>query len=188
MNKLSKTSIVSFYSSIFLVSIIFFKLISIYFGNNPINNSYSAKSQYVSVFPQGWAFFTKSSKEPQLYVFDCNSKQPKLINLRNFSAEYYFGISRKNRILNIEIGNVFQQMEKDANRIVFKTANITYIPKEIIKRKINYNKVFVKKGSTPNFNGKYLFVTQIMLPWNILKRKPDYPSLYTVYPIEIYQK
>lgn len=189
MNKLSKLSILSFYGSIILVVIIFFKLISVYFGNSPINSSHSSKSQYVSIFPQGWAFFTKSSKEPQLYIFDCNSKQPDLKNLRSFTTDYYFGVSRKNRILNIEISNVFQQMEKDSvNRIVFKTADVNYIPKEIKKRNIIYKKVFVKKGTTPNLNGKYLFITQIMLPWSIVSRKPDYPSLFTVYPIEICQK
>ncbi|MBF4472904.1 SdpA family antimicrobial peptide system protein [Flavobacterium sp. HJJ] len=189
MNKASKLSILSFYSSIFLVLIIFFKFISVYAGNNAIHNSHSDTSKFVSVFPQGWAFFTASSKGPLFYVFDCNSKYPKLKNLRSFSKEYYFGISRKNRVLNIEINNMFQQIEKDSiNGIVIKTSDINNISHAMMKQKFIFNKIFLKKENAPNFKGKYFFVTQTLLPWSILRRKSDYPSLYNVFPIEICQK
>lgn len=189
MNKVSKLSVLSFYGSIFIVLFIFFKLVSVYFGNSPLNSSHSAKSKFVSAFPQGWAFFTKTSKEPQFYIFDYNSKDVELKNLRSFSKEYYFGLSRKNRILNIEINNIFQQIVKDSvNKIIIKTSDVNNISNEIKKQKITFKRIYIKRRNIPNFKGKYLFVSQTMLPWSVLSRKSDYPSLYIVFPIEICQK
>jgi antimicrobial peptide system SdpA family protein len=184
--KTSKLSLFTFYSSILIVILVFFKLTSIYFGNNPLNHNHEAKSQLTSIFPQGWAFFTKSSKEAQFHIFDCNSLTPKLKNLRSFSFEYYFGASRKNRIINIEINNIFQKIAKDSvTGIIIKTSTASSIPKEIKKENINFQKITIKKSIAPNFKGRYLFVSQTILPWNILKRKSDYPSSFIVYPIEI---
>ncbi|WP_343615505.1 SdpA family antimicrobial peptide system protein [Flavobacterium sp.] len=161
---------------------------SIHFGNNPLNNNHKTKSQLTSLFPKGWAFFTKSSREPQFYIFDCNFSNPKLKNLRNFSSEYYFGMSRKSRILNIEINTIFQKIIEDSiKKTIVKTSEINLVPKEL-RGKIHYQKIMINKDIIPSFKGKYLFVSQTMLPWNILKRKSDYPSSFTVYPIEIYQK
>jgi antimicrobial peptide system SdpA family protein len=189
MNKISKLSIFSFYFSILIVALVFFKITAIYFGNNPLNNRYISKSQLTSVFPQGWAFFTKSSRESQLYIFDCNSLEPKLKNLRSFTNDYYFGISRKNRVLNIEMNTVFQKIIIDSVKPIYiKSTNIYSVNQQIISKSIHYKKIIIKKGSAPNFKGKYLFVSQIMLPWNIIKRKPDYPSSFIVYPIEITEK
>lgn len=189
MNKISKLSFFSFSLSILIVVLAFFKVTAIYFGNNPLNNQYTAKSQLTSVFPQGWAFFTKSSRESQLHIFDCNSLEPKLKNLKSFTSEYYFGISRKNRVLNIEMNTIFQKIVTDSVKPIYiKSTNIYSVNEHIKKKRIHYKKIIIKKGSAPNFKGKYLFVTQIMLPWNIIKRKHDYPSSFIVYPIEITEK
>ncbi|MDP5197983.1 SdpA family antimicrobial peptide system protein [Flavobacterium sp. DG2-3] len=186
---MSKLSFFSFFLAILIVLLIFFKITAIYFGNNPLNKQYTSKSQLTSMFPQGWAFFTKSSRESQLHIFDCNSLEPKLKNLKSFTSEYYFGISRKNRVLNIEMNTIFQKIVTDSVKPLYiKSTNIYSVNEEIKRKKIHYKKIILKKGSAPNFKGKYLFVSQIMLPWNIIKRKTDYPSSFIVYPIEITEK
>jgi antimicrobial peptide system SdpA family protein len=188
MNKTSKPSLIAFYSSVSIVLVIFFTILSIYFGNNPLNNSYTAKSKFISAFPQGWAFFTKSAKEPEFYIFECFNGKIEMKNLRNFSNDYYYGLSRHNRILAIEASTILNKIKSDSITGYRLTAKIA----ENITEKINldtlkFNKISVFKKNVPDFKGKYLFVSKHALPWSLLNQKPDYPSSFIVYAINIHQ-
>ena len=75
----------SFYVFIFTICInllIIFKLMSVYFGNNPLNNSPRQSISYVSIFPEGWAFFTKSAKEPRIHIYNCNNNKIEYVDIR----------------------------------------------------------------------------------------------------------
>ena len=188
MNKILKSSLIAFYISISIVILIFFTVLSVYFGNNPLNNSYTTKSKFISVFPQGWAFFTKSAKEPEFYIFECDKGKIKMKNLKNFSKDYYYGISRHNRILMIEANTILNKIKYDS----ITGYRLTTIKADNIVKKINldtlkFNSVNVFKENVPDFKGKYLFVIKQQLPWALLNKKPNYPSSFIVYAINIHQ-
>ncbi len=185
----SKISLVSFFAGVCFNVFIFFLLLSVYFGANPLNHSRALHVNFVSIFPQGWAFFTKSSKDPQLYLFSYNKGKFRPINLRNFSAEYDFGLSRHNRILNVEIHHIFRKIKEDSIQgYEIKAISPDKIPEVILKnKKVKYENIAIKKELTPDLNGKYLLALQFQLPWALLHRKSDYPLHYNVYPIEMIQ-
>lgn len=187
-----RISIVS--KSIFIIAliinaIIFFRLISVYFGNNPLNNSQLSYTNYISFFPEGWAFFTKSPKEPRLYIYDCNKKNIENLNLRNFSKDYYFGISRHNRILNIEVENIMSNVQKDSIKsFSLNSTNERNISKILNLNSIAFSNIKIDKNQNSHFIGKYIIAVQYLLPWSLLHRQPDYPSKYIIYPINIIPK
>lgn len=166
-------------------SIVFF-IISIYFGNNPLNNSLTSKIKIISVLPQGWAFFTKKSTEPRLYIYKVERNNLSEINLRNFSSEYYFGMSRDNRILNLQIVNVFKKVNTDSSiHYEFNSINTKELTEAVQVDTLNFNQVLIKSEIAPNIKGKYLLIVQLMLPWPLLHYQPEYPSKFIIYPINV---
>lgn len=188
MKQISKTSIIAFFLGIFFVSTLFFKLISVYFGNNPLNNSQTSMTNYVSIFPEGWAFFTRSSKEPRLHIYTCESNMIKSVNLRNFSSDYYFGISRHNRVLNIEVNDIMKKIQLDSINSFEIMSNDEQNLSNLIKIKnVKFKDITVDKKNK-DFKGKYILAIQYLLPWSLLSQKSDYPSKYIVYPVNIILK
>src|SRR5690606_32102943 len=102
--------------------------ISVFFGYNPLNSSLNSRIMLSGYFPQGWAFFTKNSTDPQLYLYDCNGKIVFLDN-RNISAKYGFGASRHNRILNLEFSNIIHLA--DISSISSFKVRAKVLPKDI---------------------------------------------------------
>ena len=159
---------------------------SVYFGNNPLNNSPRQSISYVSIFPEGWAFFTKSAKEPRIHIYNCNNNKIEYVDIRNFSKEYYFGISRHNRILNIEMGNILEKIKMEKiNSFVIMSNNEKELNKKLNPSKIKYSNIYVSSTGNKDFKGKYLLSVQYLLPWPLLKQKQNYPSKFVIYPINI---
>lgn len=170
-----------------MVGFIVFYIISIYFGNNPLNNSLISKVKVISVLPEGWAFFTKNSSEPQLYIYKVERNKLSEINLRNFTSEYFFGMSRNNRILNLQVANVFKKVNNDSSiHYEFHSINITQLTNVLHVDTLDFNRVSIKNAIAPNIEeGKYLMIVQLMLPWALLHCQPYYPSKFIIYPINI---
>jgi antimicrobial peptide system SdpA family protein len=55
------------------------------------------------LFPQGWAFFTKSPKESLIDVYKINDKKVELVDMANTSPGNLFGFSRKARMKGYEL-------------------------------------------------------------------------------------
>lgn len=66
-----------------------------------------------SVAPQGWAFFTKTAKEPTVVPFNTDGVSVSL--LPNARPGNIFGISRKGRAQGVEIGYIQQRVEQDTH-------------------------------------------------------------------------
>ncbi|WP_294206786.1 SdpA family antimicrobial peptide system protein [uncultured Chryseobacterium sp.] len=189
MKKISIYSIIALFSGLFVVLFIFFKLLSVYLGNNPLNNSQSIKASYVSFFPEGWAFFTKTSKDPKIHIFSVKGNKIKYLNLRNFSSEYYFGISRHNRVLNIEIGNIIQRIKEDSVKsFTIAAKSELNILDRVKSDTLHYSNIIIDNKSIKNFNGKYLISLEIIPPWSLLNQSPEYPSKFVVFPINLIRK
>ncbi len=179
---------ITFYGSILFVAFFFFLVLSIYFGNNPLNKSVTIYPRSVSVFPQGWAFFTGSSKNSRYLVY---SENMEVLELRSFSFENYYGASRHNRILNIEINNVFEKIFLDSIQGL-ECSDLNIFFEDNSQKKYcsqwNFVKIIIEQKQSPNLQGDYFFVEQLTLPWSLLSKKPDYPIHYNVYPIHIIHK
>lgn len=63
------------------------------------------------VFPQGWAFFTKTAKEPSVAPYDTSGSSISI--LPNARPGNIFGISRVGRAQGVEIGYVQQRVEQE---------------------------------------------------------------------------
>src|SRR5690242_9182808 len=60
-----------------------------YAGNNPLNVLNQDIVQYVSVFPQGWAFFTRSPREGTISLYEVTNDRLDKIDLRGFKPAYF---------------------------------------------------------------------------------------------------
>lgn len=178
---------ITFYSSIILVAVVVFFFISIYFGNNPLNRKRKPEHQLASLFPEGWAFFTKNSTEPRLYVFKVESGKVFEVNLRNFSSEYFFGLSRNNRLLNMQFSNILKKSCMDSlSHFDLKATNTNHLIESIKLDTVKFNKLLIEKSIAPNVTGQYLLAIQKMLPWPLIHKEFTYPSNYTIYPVDVY--
>ncbi len=181
-----RLSILSFWCAIILVLFIVFKMISIYFGNNALNTSKYGHIDYLAIFPQGWAFFTKPSREPLVHIFKCSGKNITPLNLKNFSVKSIFGISRHNRVVNVEGGTIFSKiMEDSLVGVKIKAQNTEELYKKLNIDALKFKNLSLNKAYIPDFKGKYLFVSQELLPWPLIHKKPEYESEFTVYAINL---
>jgi antimicrobial peptide system SdpA family protein len=163
-----------------------FYITSIYFGNNPLNNRLNTKIKMISLLPEGWAFFTRASNEPRQYTFKLEGDKFFEVNLRNFSSEYYFGMSRHNRVLSLELSTVFQKVNNDTSiHYLYTATDVQQVITKIKKEQLTFNEIALKKHTAPDIHGKYLMVVQLMLPWSLLNRDPDYPTNFIAYPINV---
>ncbi|GEN77486.1 SdpA family antimicrobial peptide system protein [Chryseobacterium hagamense] len=185
-----KIKIIYFLTAIILVFAIIIKILSVYFGNNPLNNSRYGYINYVSVIPEGWAFFTKNARDPLTYIFKNSDGNITSVNLRNFSSDYSYGISRHNRIVSIEIGNVFDKINKDTltKGTSIKALDVDELTNILKEKKVDYKDIYIEKKHSPDLNGKYIFVLQRLLPWTLLNRKSNYKSTFVIYPVNIIYK
>lgn len=139
-------------------------------------------------FHKDGLFFTKSAKEPELYLYTCNEKISP-VNLRNFSLDYFFGLSRHNRVLNIQIHNIFHEIKTDSiEPLILNTNNIDSLLNKLSIEKLNFKDIFIEKKFAQDLNGNYIIVLHLQLPWPLLHQKPNYPQRYIAFPVNIIKK
>lgn len=163
-------------------------VISIYFHPNPIGRHITKVKVLdgVSLFPQGWGFFTRNSKGPRTYTAEYIDESLRDINFRNFSAENYFGISRNNRLRAIQVKNILGLVPGlDSLAFDRKAVDIQEIYTNLNLATLNFQRVCIEPHLAPDFQGKYVIVNQRMLPWSMIQRKRDYPSQFKVVPVEV---
>jgi antimicrobial peptide system SdpA family protein len=181
-----------FYGSIFLYTAILVSALSIFLGYNPLNKLNENKGEYTSIFPQGWAFFTKSVVQPTSVIYKVESNRLEEVDLRAFQYQYAFGLSRKNRLEAIDMGtavsiiNGLPEKNRGFNKVVKINADVhTLINPDTLRfAQINNNNRFVV------LKGKYIAVLKEFLPWSLL-RSPNVKLLkqsWRIVPFEITDK
>lgn len=78
---------------------------------NPLQFSIKVKKNINFIFPEGWAFFTLSPRTERTHVYSVNSDKFVLMNFKNTSAQSFFGLSRYNRIRNIELAFLLSKID-----------------------------------------------------------------------------
>lgn len=92
--------IISLLSLCALVLLIFFSSI----GFNPIQSEVSHQKLINTFVPQGWAFFTRSSREAQVLLYTVEGETLTPVRHKHSDISKAFGLSRKSTVIISEIG------------------------------------------------------------------------------------
>lgn len=138
-----------------------------------ISVSKMRKIQAVSIFPEGWAFFTKDPQEEDyiLYSFTRNSDgKYERVMAPTSAPQNIFGLNRASRLQAQELGAAIHYI-KDSLWVTIKGSidssytlvnNIKPVPIPI-------------RSKHPYFNGKYIIQKTAPVPWAWAKDyKPEY--------------
>ena len=106
-----------------------------------VNTSFVHKKIVKSLIPQGWAFFTKSPRDLELSIY--NLKEKKEENLTSFQAKEYFGICRKNRLLNTKLIDISKNIDEKLWVLHDNDINIDKLAVVSLEDKILTGKEFI---------------------------------------------
>lgn len=179
-----------FTAAVTTTAVIFFYSITMYFGSNPLSVSRTSRIGIINFFPQGWAFFTRDSREPRVYFFrETRHRHYEMVDQRNLSAETYFGLSRKRRSIGLDVGYLLSAVVNDStsHSLTVKVPAIKDVPASFASLSDSlYNTVPYSLQKAPGLSqGHYIVVVQILLPWPLIHRQHNYPSTFYVYPITV---
>jgi antimicrobial peptide system SdpA family protein len=173
--------------SVSVYGIFFGALVVNYAGSNPMDKLNGQMSNYISIFPEGWAFFTRPVRESSMRLYSANGEKFKKVELRGFVPEYDFGASRENRILTIELSNVLAKLNLSRKReqiekyIVFD---------EDLNKALSIDTLHFCQLAEGNNNillkGKYILVLQDYLPWSLIRKKDHFKVIrhVTIFPFQ----
>tara|TARA_B110000977_G_scaffold193387_1_gene268315 strand:- start:2433 stop:2981 length:549 start_codon:yes stop_codon:yes gene_type:complete len=158
-----------------------FLVIVVNLDPNPISLNYNVpyKTKIKSLFPQGWAFFTKNIKEEEgIYIYEMKKLNDyHLVDFNSFTFKDYFGISRKKRVISHKFTIALNNVAKE-KWFLYK-GNINKIPID----SLNLIKIEIKK---PNLKGKFIIKRALQLPyqWYISKHELYKTSKYLILEIK----
>lgn len=118
------------------------------------DSAFRYDSKYLNTFlPQGYAFFTREPKEPNIYVYKIENegKIKRVINKASLSGEAFLGLNRSNRRTEIE----FQ----------YPISKIYKWHKSIKESEIYIDTIRYKINEINLVQGHYLFVKERRIPW-----------------------
>lgn len=80
--------------------------------DSAINRNEKSRINFISVMPQGWAFFTRNAREEKYFIY---RQQPdstwQRVNIPGASLQYIFGLNRKGRAVTVELGTLLKQVD-----------------------------------------------------------------------------
>jgi len=109
------------------------------------------------IFPEGWGFFTKNPREPQLKVYKLFKNDTIPIDMSNHSSRNYFGFSRKARIISFESSIIVNEVKKD------KWTKTTF--KDINCQSLDTVQIYEKKYFKHINKGTYIFILFKPIPY-----------------------
>ena len=126
---------------------------------NPLVQSKSTEINLKFIMPEGWAFFTKNPREPRMKLYQIGENDLTLMDRHNASPENLWGLSRRTRVTNVELGNVVPHIMEDNwhdldNALAVPAALDTI---ESI--------ALVNEARDPRLCGSYCLVKYEPLPW-----------------------
>lgn len=135
-------------------SVFIFFLMATYMPYNHFSPNKKIKLEVSLFMPEGWAFFTRNPREPNLYVYSVKNEKYKLINHLNSSFENYFGFSRGSRVMSIEMGKILEKIKPSSWKPTSNELKTIYIE----------NKAF-----NPSIKGLFLIELREKTPWTWIK-------------------
>lgn len=139
--------------AIFWVTLTLITLLS-FVPFNPLSTSYKTKVQTLSLIPQGWGFFTRNPREPQISAYTRIGKKWVLQTFPN--ATYALGASRKMRVQSGELEMILRPVDDKSWKDDLGSIE-TLISSNMITL---YN-----PRNQPLMCGEYLVVSKAPIPW-----------------------
>ncbi|MFK7810326.1 MAG: SdpA family antimicrobial peptide system protein [Saprospiraceae bacterium] len=126
---------------------------------NPLRQG-TVETSVAALLPQGWAFFTRSPREPQIYLYHEVDGQIVKKSYPNASLESAFGFNRKVRSKGIELGHLYERSQKlewtecdgDVN-----ICNDNWTATEA--------QDIINPAHTPSICGELYIVEKVIIPW-----------------------
>jgi len=137
------------------------------------NISFSKKYNTGILIPEGWGFFTKNPREKIITMYEIRNNDTISLTYKNASSKNYFGLSKKNRRINLESNILIAQANKSL----------------IWYNKSQKNPKFIKIKRTKRIlfipSGNYVIIEKEILPWSFVKYKEYYKNEYKIAYISI---
>lgn len=93
------------------MSAIIFLIMMAAFPDSPIHSSSLTQLNLISIVPEGWAFFTRSPREENIYVYEKDKESLwKLVNIPGASPTFIFGLDRSGRAISAELQILLDQL------------------------------------------------------------------------------
>ncbi|MEE4248526.1 MAG: SdpA family antimicrobial peptide system protein [Kangiellaceae bacterium] len=135
---------------------------------NPIKSNGPQTKVITSFFPEGWAFFTRDSRESQTLVYSIDSSSLAITKfkwLQNSHYSNYFGLDKKSRYMGVELAYLLNNLKptdwsscRELTREKIKTLKVTEVENEL---------------AIKNFKGLLLIQKKEPIPWAWHKSSAD---------------
>ena len=145
-------------------------------GYTPFRLKASNKINAFQMIPQGWGFFTRNPREEKLIVYKKENNSLRKITQPNFSRENLFGLSRKGRMRQLQVGNLilpyYKQMRPCGSIDPLECTSDTVL---MVKSPFEHSML----------KGEYLILKQATLPWSWSKNRKDQYNPYEILQIHV---
>ena len=159
-----KTLRISFVAvCLFWAAFTFFSLL-VYVEDNPVRMSYKSSHNSRVLFPQGWAFFTKSPRDPNIQLYHIvNGKLEVLPGQRQATFANLMGVRRNARAMSVEYAKMLYEIP--ATKWVKCDINPNIFIKKYPLEALNI------KNPTPRalLHGDIYLIQQATVPWAWVK-------------------
>jgi antimicrobial peptide system SdpA family protein len=118
--------------------------------------TYAFSKLLKKTIPEGWGFFTKSPREDLIEIYRVENKKIEKVELRNTSYTSFFGASRKNRKLSMEV-SIMSELVNESEWLKKTDMAKLVIPNKIVKVD-NKNLKYLK-------GGEFVLIKRQIVPW-----------------------
>lgn len=124
---------------------------------NPLTMDYQKSKLIFAIIPEGWGFFTRDAREPRTLIYKKKDDELVLINDSGASPKYLFGLSRKTRRQNIELGQLVGQIPD--------SIWVACPSKRWKDCEPSYTHLVSDPFKHPVLEGEYIIIKQNPVPW-----------------------
>jgi antimicrobial peptide system SdpA family protein len=143
---------------------------------NPLSLPFSKATQVYSLIPEGWGFFTRNPKEPNVLMYKKQGVTWINSTRSNSDPVFWFGLSRKNRTIMSESMTAINNIKDSL--WVKRDGKINFNVSKIILIKSAFKK--------PLISGDYVVIRQDPIPWAWSKNYKKLHMPYQIIRIHIY--
>jgi antimicrobial peptide system SdpA family protein len=141
---------------------------------NTLNLSDDARNTVMSLIPEGWGFFTKSPRDPEMQVAVLRGGRLEKLNIvSSFQAKYAFGFDRLSRAQGFEIDGLLSQL---------KTSSLWHDCQQTVSvcaQNLLVQKQLVNSVQFPTLCGNLVLFERRPIPWAYRNSQPIMPSRLT---------
>jgi antimicrobial peptide system SdpA family protein len=141
---------------------------------NTLNLSDDVRNTVMSLLPEGWGFFTKSPRDPEMQVAVLHNGRLMNLNIvSSFEARYAFGFDRLSRAQGLEIDGLLSQL---------RTSSLWHDCQQnvsVCAQTLKGQKRLVNLAHFPTLCGDLLLFESRPVPWAYRDIKPIMPSRLT---------